>query len=121
MKEKHYQYGPWEYRYVCKCCGHAVQEPKQNFPCSVCGGEFGPRTSMRKVYLEPEPPLETVEVAYELEPTWWDRLKQLFGVHVEPRIEVRKEQKRGKRRWRWQTHAEVEDESGIIRHDEFFT
>lgn len=119
MKEKHYGYGPWEYRFVCKCCGHAVKEPKQEVPCSVCGGDFGPKTSMRKVYLESEKPPETVEVEYVLEPTFGDKVKGLFGMKVEPRTEIRREKKRAKRRWRWQTHAEVEEESGIMRHDEF--
>lgn len=119
MKETIYGYGPWEYRCVCKCCGHAVKEPKNTSPCSVCGGDFGPKMSMRKVYLEPELPPETVEVEYTLEKTFWDQCKELLGFKVAPRTEIRREKKRAKRRWRWQTHAEVEDESGIMRHDEF--
>jgi len=76
---------------------------------------------MRKVYLEPEKPSEAVEVEYELEPTFWDRIKSLLGIRVEQRTAVRREQKRATRRWRWQTHAEVEEESGVMRHDEFFS
>lgn len=119
-KETQYGYGPWEYRYVCGSCGHAVRAPKNKAPCSVCGGDFGPKISMRKVYLEPEKPFEIIEVEYMLEKTWWESVKEFFGFKVAPRVEIRKEKKRPKRRWRWQTHAEVEEESGIIRHDEFF-
>ena len=54
MTEKHYGYGPWEYRHMCKSCGHAVKSPKHEVPCSRCGGDFGVKTSMRKVYLEPD-------------------------------------------------------------------
>ena len=119
MKEKHYGYGPWEYRHMCRSCGHAVRPPKNTAPCSVCGGDFGPKTSMRKLYLDPEQPYELVEVEYILEPTLGDRIKAFFGFRIEQRIEARKEKKRGTRRWRWQTHAEVEDESGIMRHEDF--
>ncbi|MCL2347562.1 MAG: hypothetical protein FWC50_04795 [Planctomycetaceae bacterium] len=119
MKETHYGYGPWEYRHLCRSCGHAVVPPKNMQPCSVCGGDFGPKTSVRKLYLDPEQPYEIVEVEYVLEPTWFDRLKAFFGFRVEQHVEIRKEKKRGTRRWRWQSHAELEDESGIIRHDEF--
>ena len=120
MKENHYGYGPWEYRYMCRSCGHAVRPPKNTIPCSVCGGDFGPKTSMRKLYLDPEQPFEIVEVEYILEPTIMDRIKAFFGFRIEQLTETRKEKKRGTRRWRWQTHAEVEDESGIIRHEDFF-
>ncbi|MDR2754158.1 MAG: hypothetical protein LBC20_00495 [Planctomycetaceae bacterium] len=120
MKENHYGFGPWEYRHVCKGCGHAVKPPKNKTPCSRCGGDFGPKTSMRKFYLEPEKPFEIVDVEYIAEPTSWESVKMFFGFYVEPRIEIRKEKKRGQRRWRWQTHTEVEEESGIIRHEEFF-
>ncbi len=75
MSEKHYGYGPWEYRHMCKSCGHAVKAPKHEVPCSRCGGDFGVKISMRKVYLEPEQPPETVEVEYELELKFWDRIK----------------------------------------------
>ncbi|MDD4269598.1 MAG: hypothetical protein PHO07_09910 [Pirellulales bacterium] len=121
MTEKHYGYGPWEYRHLCRSCGHAVKAPKNELPCSLCGGDFGVKTSMRKVYLEPEPPPEVVEVEYELEPTFWDRIKAFMGVEVKQRTAIRRENKRGTRRWRWQTHAEVEDESGVMRHDEFLS
>ncbi|MGI6414333.1 MAG: hypothetical protein ACOX1P_01590 [Thermoguttaceae bacterium] len=121
MTEKHYGYGPWEYRHLCRSCGHAVKSPKNELPCSLCGGDFGVKTSMRKVYLEPEPPPEVVEVEYELEPTLWDRIKAFLGMEVRQRTAVRRENKRGTRRWRWQTHAEVEDESGVMRHDEFLS
>ncbi|MHB8898456.1 MAG: hypothetical protein ACYC6Y_06890 [Thermoguttaceae bacterium] len=121
MSEKHFGYGPWEYRHLCKSCGHAVKPPKNQVPCSRCGGDFGIRISMRKVYLEPEQPAEPVDVEYELKPTFWDRLRSLVGLKVEQRTAIRREQKRAGRRWRWQTHAEVEDESGVMRHDEFFS
>jgi hypothetical protein len=120
MKDNHYGLGPWEYRHICKGCGHAVRPPKNKTPCSRCGGDFGPKTSMRKFYLEPEKPFEIVDVEYIAEPTLWESVKLFFGFYVEPRIAVRKEKKRGARRWRWQTHTEVEEESGIIRHEEFF-
>ncbi len=74
---------------------------------------------MRKLYLEPEKPPETIEVEHVLDKSWWDQLKEFFGMKVEVRTELRKELRRAQRRWRWQTHAEVEEESGIIRHDEF--
>jgi len=120
MIESQFGHGPWEYRYVCRACGHAVRAPKNKAPCSRCGGDFGPKVSMRKLYLEPEKPFEIVEVEYIAELTLGESIKKFFGFHVEPRIEVRKEKKRGLRRWRWQSHAEVEEESGIVRHEEFF-
>ena len=119
MAEKHYGYGPWEYRYQCKSCGHAVKSPKHEIPCSRCGGDFGIKNSMRKVFLEAEQQPVTVDVQYELEPTLLDKLKALVGLRVEQRTATRREKKRGSRRWRWQTHAEVEEESGVMRHDEF--
>ncbi|MBQ1456617.1 MAG: hypothetical protein IIZ25_12305 [Thermoguttaceae bacterium] len=118
-KERHYGYGPWEYRYACRSCGHAVREPKNQLPCSICGGDFGPRTSMRKVFLEAEKPYETIEVEYQIKPTFWDHLRSWLGFHVEPKYGVREEKRRPTRRWRWQTHAEVEEESGILRHEDF--
>ena len=119
MKEKRYGYGPWEYRYICKSCGHAVRAPKNELPCSVCGGEFGSKISVRKLYLEPEKPPETVEVEYLLPKNWFERFKEALGMKVEPRYGVRRESRQPKRRWRWQTHAEVEEESGILRHEDF--
>jgi len=121
MPEKHYGYGPWEYRHLCKSCGHAVKSPKHEVPCSRCGGDFGVRISMRKVYLEPEQPPEAVEVEYELELKFLDRVKSFLGMKVAQRTAIRREQKRASRRWRWQTHAEVEEESGVMRHDEFLS
>lgn len=120
MQQPHYGNGPWEYRYVCKSCGHAVRTPKNKSPCSRCGGDFGPKVSMRKLYLEPEKPMETVEVEYIAEKSWWESVKEFLGFKVEPRVEIRKEKRPPPRRWRWQSHAEVEDESGIVRHEEFF-
>jgi hypothetical protein len=120
MKENNYGFGPWEYRHVCKSCGHAVKPPKNKVPCSRCGGDFGPKRAMRKLYLEPEKPLETVEVEYVAERTWWVSVLTFFGFALEPRVEIRKEKRRADRRWRWQTHTEVEEESGIVRHEEFF-
>ncbi|HBT77194.1 MAG TPA: hypothetical protein DEB39_09800 [Planctomycetaceae bacterium] len=121
MQQTNFGNGPWEYRYVCVSCGHAVRAPKNKAPCSRCGGDFGPKVSMRKLYLEPEKPLETVEVEYVGEKTFWESIKEFFGITVEPRVEIRKEKRRAPRRWRWQSHAEVEEESGIIRHEEFLT
>ncbi|MGL6227559.1 MAG: hypothetical protein ACRC10_13145 [Thermoguttaceae bacterium] len=119
-KEGNFGHGPWEYRYVCISCGHAVRAPKNKAPCSVCGGDFGPKISMRKLYLEPEKPPEIVEVEEVLDKTWFETVLSFFGFKVQPRIITKSEQRRVPRRWRWQTHAEVEEESGIIRHEEFF-
>ena len=120
MKETCYGYGPWEYRHICKTCGHTVRPPKNELPCSRCGGDFGMRVSMRKFYLEPEKPPEVIDIKGIAEPTWWDSFLRLFGIHSKPRIEVRQEKRPAPRRWRWQTHAEVEEESGIVRHEKFF-
>ncbi|MBQ1863446.1 MAG: hypothetical protein II561_07220 [Thermoguttaceae bacterium] len=119
MKEKRYGYGAWEYRYICKNCGHAVRAPKNEEPCSVCGGDFGPKISVRKLYLEAEKPFETVEVEYPLPKTFFERIKEALGFKVEQRFGVREEKRRPSRRWRWQTHAEVEEESGVVRHEDF--
>ena len=75
---------------------------------------------MRKLYLEPEKPPEVIEIKVIADPTWQDSCLRLFGFRVEPRIETRREKRDVPRRWRWQTHAEVEEESGIVRHDNFF-
>jgi len=75
---------------------------------------------MRKLYLEPEKPPEIIDIKTVAEPTWWDSLLRLLGSNVEPRMDIRQEKRPAPRRWRWQTHAEVEEESGIIRHDRFF-
>ena len=75
---------------------------------------------MRKLYIEPEKPPEIVEVEQIVEPTWWESLLRLIGFRVEPRIEIRREKRAVPRRWRWQTHAEVEEESGVVRHENFF-
>jgi len=120
MKEKSYGYGPWEYRYICKACGHTVRPPKNKAPCSRCGGDFGVRISMRKLYLEPEKPPEIVEIKTVAEPTLWLSFLRLIGVRVEPRTEIRQEKRTAPRRWRWQTHTEIEEESGIVRHENFF-
>jgi hypothetical protein len=117
--ESAYGHGPWEYRYVCKSCGHAVRTPKNKSPCSRCGGDFGAKISLRKVYLEPEQPLEVVEVEYVADKSLIDSIREFFGFKVEPRIEIRKEKRHPPRRWRWQSHAEVEEESGIVHHEEF--
>ena len=119
MREKSYGYGPWEYRCVCKSCGAAVREQKSKTPCAVCGGDFGPKVSMRKMYLEEEKPYQIVEIEYPLPKTFFDRIKEFFGFPVETRYGIREEKRRPPRRWRWQTHAEVEEETGIIRHDDF--
>jgi len=120
MKGTNYGYGHWEYRHVCKACGHTVRSPKNKVPCSRCGGDFGLRLAMRKLYIEPEKPPEIVEVEQIVEPTWWESLLRLIGFRVEPRIEIRREKRAVPRRWRWQTHAEVEEESGVVRHENFF-
>jgi hypothetical protein len=75
---------------------------------------------MRKLYLEPEPPPEIVETKGIADPTLWESFLRLFGFRPEPRIETRQEKRAAPRRWRWQTHAEVEEESGLVRHDKFF-
>jgi len=75
---------------------------------------------MRKLYLEPEKPPETVDVKVIAEPAWWQYLLRWVGFRFEPRIEIRQEKRAAARRWRWQTHAEVEEESGIVRHEKFF-
>ena len=75
---------------------------------------------MRKLYLEPEKPPEIVETKGIAESTLWESFLCLIGFRPEPRIETRKEKRDAPRRWRWQTHAEVEEESGIIRHEKFF-
>ena len=75
---------------------------------------------MRKLYLEPERPPEIVEIKTPIDPTWWDHLLRLFGFQSEPRTETTHEKRAAPRRWRWQTHAEVEEESGIVRHERFF-
>ena len=115
-----YGSGPWEYRYICVSCGHAVRAPKNKAPCSVCGGDFGPKTSMRKLYLEPEKPPEIIQIEYTKEKRWWEIFLEILGFKFAPRTAIREESRRAPRRWRWQTHAEVEEESGIIRHEEFF-
>ena len=75
---------------------------------------------MRKLYLESEKLPEIIEVQKVVEPTWWGSLLRLLGFNIEPRIEVHQEKRPAPRRWRWQTHAEVEEESGIVRHENFF-
>ena len=74
---------------------------------------------MRKLYLEPEKPPEIVEVKVVVAPTWWDSFLRLLGVQIGQRTEIRQEKRPPPRRWRWQTHAEVEEESGIVRHEVF--
>ena len=74
---------------------------------------------MRKLYLEPEKPPEIVETRGIAAPTWWESFQRFLGFHPEPRIEIRQEKRAAARHWRWQTHAEVEEESGIIRHERF--
>jgi hypothetical protein len=75
---------------------------------------------MRKLFLEPEKPPEIVEVEHFTDPTLWESFLRLVGIRVEPRVEVRKEKRAAPRRWRWQTHAEIEEESGVVRHERFF-
>ena len=120
MKEMSFGHGPWEYRHISKTCGHTVRPPKNKAPCSRCGGDFGQRVSMRKLYLEPEKPPVIVEIKEIARSTWWESLLRLIGFCPEPRIEIRQEKRAAPRRWRWQTHAEVEEESGIVRHESFF-
>ncbi|MDO5554241.1 MAG: hypothetical protein Q4G68_10815 [Planctomycetia bacterium] len=120
MNVKQYGYGPWEYRYVCRSCGHAVRAPKNSAPCSICGGDFAQeRISMRKVFLEPEPAPIIEKEEYVLEKTFFDRIKGFFGVKVPTRYGIREIKRRPPRKWRWQTHAEVEEVSGIMRHEDF--
>ena len=75
---------------------------------------------MRKLFLEPEKPPEKILVEYTKEKHWWEFFLHLIGFKFAPRVAMREELRRVPRRWRWQTHAEVEEESGIIRHEEFF-
>ena len=75
---------------------------------------------MRKLYLEPEKPPETIEVEEIARLTWWESFIRMLGFPVQPRVEIRQEKRAAPRRWRWQTHAEVEEESGIVRHERFF-
>lgn len=120
MRENQYGYGPWEYRYVCKSCGYAVRAPKNTAPCSVCGGDFAKeKTSMRKLYLEAEKPPIVEKEEVLLGKSWFENLLALFGIHTAPRYAIREIKKVPSRRWRWQTHAEVEEESGIMRHEDF--
>ncbi len=67
---------------------------------------------MRKLYLEPEKPPIIEKEEYLLEKTFWE-------IDTAPRYGVREIKKQAPRRWRWQTHAEVEEESGIMRHEDF--
>jgi hypothetical protein len=120
MKETNFGYGHWEYRHICKACGHTVRPPKNKAPYSRCGGDFGVRISMRKLYLEPEQPPEIIDVEHIADPAWWESLLRVIGWNIEPRFEIRKEKRAAPRRWRWQTHAEIEEESGVIRHEHFF-
>lgn len=77
------------------------------------------KVSMRKIYLESEKPLIVEQEEYLLEKTWLDKLKSLLGMDVPPRYGIREIKRRPNRQWRWQTHAEVEEESGIMRHEDF--
>ena len=75
---------------------------------------------MRKLYLEPEQPPEVIDVEHFVDPAWWESLLRMIGLNIEPRVEIRKEKRAAPRRWRWQTHAEIEEESGVVRHEYFF-
>lgn len=75
---------------------------------------------MRKLFLEPEKPPEIVEIKALAEPSWWSIPLQWLGFQLEPRVVVHQEKRPASRRWRWQTHTEVEEESGILRHENFF-
>ena len=75
---------------------------------------------MRKLYLEPEKPPEIIQIEYTKEKRWWEIFLEILGFKLAPRTAIREESRRIPRRWRWQTHTEVEEESGIIRHEEFF-
>lgn len=74
---------------------------------------------MRKLYLEPEKPPIIEKEEYLLEKTFWEKFLGFFGIDTAPRYGVREIKKQAPRRWRWQTHAEVEEESGIMRHEDF--
>ncbi len=118
-EKKSYGYGKWEYRFICYGCGQAVRAPKNEFPCSRCGGDFGPKTSVRKLFLEPEKSAIVKEVEVEVRPTFWDIVRAWFGFHVEKRVQIKKVLEQPPRRYRWQTHTEVEEESGVVRHEDF--
>ena len=119
MKEKRFGYGPWEYLYACQTCGNVVRAPLNKRPCKKCGGDFGPKTAMRKLYLEKERPLQLVEREVAAPKTFFDKIREFFGFYVEPRYITVQERIRPERNFRWQTHSEVEEESGIMRHEDF--
>lgn len=104
------------YLYELRTCGARAEEfdSLQNLRRRVRS-----KISVRKLYLEPERPDEIVEVEYQLPKNFWDRIKEALGLEVKPRYAVREERRRAPRRWRWQTHAEIEEESGVLRHEDF--
>lgn len=117
MREKVYRHGPWVYRYMCRSCGHTVTHPQHQHPCTRCGGDFGHKTSMRKIWLEPVPEPEP-EPEPELK-TRFERFLAILGLErPDPAPKPKPKPKQVK--WRWQFHSEVEDDSGVIRHEEFF-
>jgi hypothetical protein len=119
MKEKIYKYGPWVYRYMCKSCGHTVTHPQHQQPCMRCGGDFGHKTSMRKVWLEPETTLPSEPEPEPPPKTPFQKLMTILGLEkVDHTPKNRPKVKEPK--WRWQFHSEVEDDSGVIRHEDFF-
>ncbi len=74
---------------------------------------------MRKLYLEAEKPPVIEKEEFLLEKTFLEKLLSFLGIKVAPRYGIREVKKLPNRRWRWQTHAEVEEESGIMRHEDF--
>ncbi len=72
---------------------------------------------MRKIWLEPE-------VIPEREPepppkTQFQKFVAILG--LEKVDNTPKHRPKGKEpKWRWQFHSEVEDDSGVIRHEDFF-
>ena len=86
--------------------------------CGARAEEFDSLQNLRR-RVRSKRPDEIVEVEYQLPKNFWDRIKEALGLEVKPRYAVREERRRAPRRWRWQTHAEIEEESGVLRHEDF--
>ena len=119
MREKVYKHGPWVYRYMCRSCGHTVTHPQHQHPCTCCGGDFGHKTSMRKIWLEPVSESESDHEPKSVPKTRFEKFLAILGIEP-PSPTPRQKSKTKQAKWRWQFHSEVEDDSGVIRHEEFF-
>ena len=72
---------------------------------------------MRKIWLEPSPIPEPEPEP--LSPTRFQKFMAILGLEkVDDKPKPRPKVKQPK--WRWQFHSEVEDDSGVIRHEDFF-